>query len=81
MQKAGGGRVEASEVFSGWFDEGGVKLFVVGIFVTVDAITIDKPADWCYICREQHRSKNGFLWNTGVGLSCRRRRLPDTDEE
>ena len=51
MLKAGGRRVEASEVIFGWFDEGGVKLFVVGIFVTVDDITIDKPADWCYICR------------------------------
>ena len=77
----GGAKLETSDVISGWFDEGGVKLRVIGIFVIVDAITIDKPADWCYTCREQDWSKNGPLWDTRAGLSYRRQRLADTDEE
>ena len=56
---------------SRWFDEDSVKLCVIGIFVIVDAITIDKPADWCYIYHEQARTKNGSLWDTGAGVSCR----------
>ena len=43
--KAGGTRLEVLKVVSGWFDEGGVKLRVISIFVTVDAVTIDKPAN------------------------------------
>ena len=58
MLKAGGARLEALEIVSGWFDKGGVKLRVISIFVMVDAITIDKPANRCYICCEQDRSKN-----------------------
>ena len=81
MLKAGGARLEASEVISGWFDQGGVKLLVIGIFVIVDAITIDKLADWCYICYEQGRFTNRPLWDIGAGLSYRRQRLPYTDEE
>ena len=73
MLKAGSARPEASEVASGWFDEGSVKLCEIAIFVIVDAVTINKPADWCYICREQDRSKNGPLWDTRAGLSYRRR--------
>ena len=42
MLKAGGARLEALEVISRSFDEGGVKLRVISIFVMVDAITIDK---------------------------------------
>ena len=69
MLKAGGERFVTVEVIFGWFDEGGVKLRVIGIFVIVDAITFDKPADCCYICREQDRSKNEPLWDTDASLS------------
>ena len=68
--KAGGARLEALEVVSGLFD--GVKLHVIGIFVMVDAVTIDKLANRCYTCCEQDRSKNGPLWDTGAGLGYRR---------
>ena len=44
--KAGDTRLEAFELVSRWFDEGGVKLHVLSIFVIADAITIDKPVDW-----------------------------------
>ena len=43
---------------SQWFNEDGIKLSVIGIFVIVGTITIDKPGEWCYICHEQDRSKN-----------------------
>ena len=49
--------------------------------MTADAITIDKLAVCCYICREQDSSKNRALWDTGADLSYRRRLLADTDEE
>ena len=81
MYKTGSARLKASEVISSWFDEGGVKLCVIGIFVIVYAITIDKLANWCYMYHEQDRSQNGPLWNTGAHLSYRHRRLVDTDEE
>ena len=58
MLKAGGARLEALEVVSGWFEESGVKLRVIGIFVIVNAVTINKPTDRCYICCDQDRSKN-----------------------
>ena len=51
------------------FDEYGVKLHVIDIFVIVDAVIIDKPAEWCYICCEQYRSKKRPLWDIGAGLS------------
>ena len=47
--KAGGAGLEASVVISGWFDGGGVKLHVIDISVIVDAITIEKPVDSCYM--------------------------------
>ena len=81
MLKAGGTRLKALEVVSWKFDEGGVNLCVIGIFVIVDAVTIDKLANRCYICCELDRSKNGPFRDTGVGLSYKRRRLIDTDEK
>ena len=35
------------------FDQGGVKLRVIDMFVIVDAVTIDKPAKRFYICCEK----------------------------
>ena len=80
MLKAGGARLEAMEVVSGWFDDGGVKLRVIGIFVMVDAVTIDKPVNRLCKCCEQYRSKSGPLWDTGVDLSYRHGRQADMDE-
>ena len=34
----------------------------------VDAITIGKPADWCYICYDQDRFKNRPFLDTGSVL-------------
>ena len=65
MLKAGGARLEALDVVSWCFDEGGVKLCVIGIFVMVDVATIDKPANRCYICCEHDRSKNEPLIQVG----------------
>ena len=39
----------------------GVKLHVISIFMIVDAITFEKLADWCYICREQDRPQKWTL--------------------
>ena len=67
--KTGAARLEALEVVSVWLDEGSVKCHVISILVIPDrpdAVTTDKPADWCYICRKQDRSKNGPFWNVAI---------------
>ena len=63
-----------------WRGRCGVNMSVNDILVIADAVTV-KPVDWCYICCQQDKSKNGPLWNTGAGLSYRLRRLADTDVE
>ena len=40
--KAADARLKTSEVVSWWFDKGGVKLHVIGIFVIADAVATDK---------------------------------------
>ena len=42
----GSARLEVWNAVFRWFDECDVKLCVIGIFVIVDAITVDKLADW-----------------------------------
>ena len=59
-----------------WFDEGTVNFRIISIFVIADAVTVDKPTNWCHTHREQDRSQNGLLWDTGAGLDYRHQCWP-----
>ena len=45
--------------FPGGFDEAGVNIHIIDIFMIADSITFDKSQDWCCIRREEYRLKNG----------------------